>query len=846
MKRILKVNDKDTTRDIAMAVLLPDRQTNSDIRRFIKEARIASTLEHPNIVPIYDIGLDSSNVPYFTMKYLKGETLDEIIKKIKAGDEEYIKKYDLRLLLTILVRVSNAVSYAHSKGVIHLDLNPSNIHIGKFGEVLLLDWGLAKIMEEVELDDADETANRDIITQDMDLTLDGVAKGTPGYMAPEQASGKNSLKNEQTDVYGLGAMLYYILTKEKPVSGKDQNEILEKTINGEIISPHEKNNKEVISTTLAAVAMKALALHPEDRYNSAWDFIEEINAYLAGHSTMAEKAGIFKKMSLFVLRHKIISIFTIILLLISLSFTGFIVKSKIKQQGVWTKVYNKEFNKSTNSLNGLQFKDYFFSNTKKWEISEKGLKMKAFEWLYFRNLKLKNDIKVIIKLEYRNTPGALEVCINSDESKFLNSKWNTPVGYSFQFAGYTGRKNTISKSKIINENDILNLQNRRIEKNKEYTVTFEHLNDTLTLIEEGYPALSVVDIIPPKGKTSNNLYIRTFVSDVIIKEITIFRRSLPLQASPLIAGKVLFEHKNYTGAIEQYLTIANNYVGKGIAMQAIVEAYKIAITKLTKNNKSKYLKSIKSEINVEYPNFKYQYKILEFDAIEFWKNKEYDKCFALLQQIFEYNKNTKIISQILQYKDKDLTHEISSKLLSWLSKSNNLHNIDISYMNLKDLHSLKGSFITMLNCSKNKLSNLDGIEKIYGLQTLNLNYNNISNIDKLKNKKELKELTLTYNPIKNLSALENLQLESLNISNTNANLNSVVKMNLLELNIANCSEIKSLDKLKEIKTVQDIKISELSKESKEIILALPNIKYISTNSIEKISKEELKFMSFDK
>ncbi|MDD5599606.1 MAG: serine/threonine-protein kinase, partial [Victivallaceae bacterium] len=147
MKAVVQVSDKDTTRKVAMAII-PDFEDRSkkDINRFIREARITARLEHPNIVPIHDIGIDPNGSPYFTMKYLRGQSLALVLKKLNNGNPDALEQYTLPRLLRTYVKVANAIAFAHSKRIIHLDLKPENIHIGDFGEVLVLDWGLAKFI----------------------------------------------------------------------------------------------------------------------------------------------------------------------------------------------------------------------------------------------------------------------------------------------------------------------------------------------------------------------------------------------------------------------------------------------------------------------------------------------------------------------------------------------------------------------------------------------------------------------------------------------------------------------------------------------------------------------------
>ena len=151
MKAVLQVGDKDTTRNVAMAIIPDfDDRPKQDVNRFIREARITARLEHPNIVPIHDIGSDLNGSPYFTMKYLRGHSLAVTLKKLNQGDPEALKQYTLPRLLRTFVKVANAIAFAHSKQIIHLDLKPENVHVGDFGEVLVLDWGLAKFIGKEE------------------------------------------------------------------------------------------------------------------------------------------------------------------------------------------------------------------------------------------------------------------------------------------------------------------------------------------------------------------------------------------------------------------------------------------------------------------------------------------------------------------------------------------------------------------------------------------------------------------------------------------------------------------------------------------------------------------------
>ncbi|MBR4885411.1 MAG: serine/threonine protein kinase, partial [Lentisphaeria bacterium] len=228
MKMVLQMKDLDATRDVAMAVL-PEAPTRprEDLVRFIEEARITASLEHPNIVPVHEIGIDSTGAPYYTMKLLRGGTLAALIAKLAEGNEQFNAEYNTIRLLRIFLKICSGVAFAHSKGVIHLDLKPENIQVGDFGEVLIMDWGLAKVRDHLNTPETPDFNTETKVSGFGSGTLDGIMKGTPGYMAPEQAAGKNSARDERTDIYSLGAILYSLMTWKDPLEEKDVRDRIE-------------------------------------------------------------------------------------------------------------------------------------------------------------------------------------------------------------------------------------------------------------------------------------------------------------------------------------------------------------------------------------------------------------------------------------------------------------------------------------------------------------------------------------------------------------------------------------------------------------------------------------------
>ncbi|MCH2175309.1 MAG: serine/threonine protein kinase, partial [Lentisphaeria bacterium] len=226
MGEVMLGKDVGLLRKTVLKIIHPRLLKNSDqFARFITEARITGQLEHPNIVPVHDLGILDGELLYFSMKYIEGKELGQILESLRLGDPKS-QRFSIFSLLTIFRKICDAVAYAHSKGIIHRDIKPDNIMVGNYGEVLLVDWGLARHVDE-PLEKASPTATKDFFDEDnpgsATRTRDGIIKGTPAFMSPEQALGEVEIVNASTDIFLLGATLYAIATLEAPyaVSSKD-------------------------------------------------------------------------------------------------------------------------------------------------------------------------------------------------------------------------------------------------------------------------------------------------------------------------------------------------------------------------------------------------------------------------------------------------------------------------------------------------------------------------------------------------------------------------------------------------------------------------------------------------
>jgi eukaryotic-like serine/threonine-protein kinase len=315
MKKVYKVEDKTTGRFVAMAYSIKGDEQHNE--RFLREARLTSTLEHPNIMPVYDIGINEAGEPFFSMKLTGDQNLYEILKERMESGHEWPLVQRLNLFLSIC----EGLSYAHSRHVLHLDIKPQNILVGEFGEVLICDWGLGKILFDQE--DEDDAIDPSFFNE---MTMDGVIKGTPGYMAPEQVDKKLGDRDQRTDIYALGGILYALLSGQTPVKGETVDDIFGKTISGEIKPLRAYDSR--VPLALEAVAMKSLATLPDERYHSVEDVKTDIESFLGGFSTKAEKASFLRNAFLLMKRHKATTFFLLLIVLLSATFIWQLQKSE--------------------------------------------------------------------------------------------------------------------------------------------------------------------------------------------------------------------------------------------------------------------------------------------------------------------------------------------------------------------------------------------------------------------------------------------------------------------------------------------------------------------------------------
>lgn len=304
---VYRARQVSLNRDVAIKMIRSGTRASAQERaRFRSEVEITAGLEHPGIVPIHGSGTDADGCPYYVMRLIRDGSLKEAIERFHADGSPRAdpgrRSLELRKLLRRFLDACNAIEYAHGRGVLHRDLKPDNVIVGKHGETLVVDWGLAKVKGPDKAGSDGEEGPLSTSSGRSADTWPGSALGTLAYMSPEQARGDLEEIGPRSDVFSLGATLYCILTGKAPFTGDSRSEILRRVKEGAFASPRRVDPS--IARNLEAVCLKAMSLQPGNRYSTAGALAEEIERWLAGEPVQARVESIVERAARWIRRHK--------------------------------------------------------------------------------------------------------------------------------------------------------------------------------------------------------------------------------------------------------------------------------------------------------------------------------------------------------------------------------------------------------------------------------------------------------------------------------------------------------------------------------------------------------------
>ncbi|MCA9218414.1 MAG: protein kinase [Planctomycetales bacterium] len=297
--------DTQLARQVALKEIRQQYSNDEECRRrFVLEAQVTGALEHPGIIPVYGLGVNKEGYPYYAMRFIRGESMQQAIVRIHSPQNSETREREIRRLLQRFLAVCNTIEYAHSEGVLHRDIKPDNIMLGPYGETLVLDWGLAKVTDAK----TDSPSEQGCVLQSAapdagnGSTRMGAAMGTPGFMSPEQSLGWHDKLTPASDVYSLGCVLFCVATGSRPFDSNDIATIIRKTQTGEFPSPRAKNT--AVAKPLEAIILRAMATKANQRYQSAKLLADDVEAFLADEPVTAWEEPLSVKTRRWVKRHR--------------------------------------------------------------------------------------------------------------------------------------------------------------------------------------------------------------------------------------------------------------------------------------------------------------------------------------------------------------------------------------------------------------------------------------------------------------------------------------------------------------------------------------------------------------
>ncbi|NRA39117.1 MAG: serine/threonine protein kinase [Planctomycetes bacterium] len=520
--------DNNLERTVAIKVLTSKHNNDpNQVKKIIHEALITSRLDHPHIPPIYDLDRSSEEQIYYTMKKIDGLPLSILSEKSTADynqDElnSYTKKYDnIHEIVNIFTKVGEAVAYAHDKNIIHRDIKPSNIMLGAYGEVSLVDWGIA-----------------------IDLINDEQKKassGTPLYMSPEQARGE--LANEKSDIYCLGTSLYHILFKQCPFSTESADTFWDNKREGIIREPSEKQRR--MAPQLLAICMTCMAANPDDRYSSADEFVQELKRFQSGAHIGAYRYSFSELIKDWIKHNKSHVLWSSILLLFALVGGTLAYQQYQREYAGWgSPILTEDFSSAESWGN-----DWLVTNGSFIVIDDELRTDTGPEFLTWYNKRIHGSIRFECdsKIIPGAQPGDLTIMYSPDtENRLRDAK--TPVDiYYFQNGGYENTSSTIKSP-----HGRLDYTAKKLKSDKNYRIRVDIDGKDLRMYLNNELICSSELLFP---LDSGYIGIYGFYSGKSFDNISISNKELPEMTPIMSTGDLLYEKGLYELAIERYQKI---------------------------------------------------------------------------------------------------------------------------------------------------------------------------------------------------------------------------------------------------------------------------------------------------
>ncbi len=553
--RVYAVQDRSLNRTVALKLLRGARAAKPGVeQRFIHEARVTAMLEHPNVMPVHDIGTTDNGRVYFTMKNITGASLGDAIRAEKKGATPPEDFRTLNGKIGIFLKVCDALSFAHDKGFIHQDVKPDNIMLGEYGEVLLLDWGCALTAAE-----AVGQGNR-------------AAYGTPAYMSPEQA--RREAVDERSDVYCLGATISHALTLRHPTWSDDPERFWEKKREGAIDELSDQERRRV-PKTLRAIIMKALDPDPGQRYQTVAGFSRDLERFQAGQAVLAYHESPLEAFMRWYVRHRRIFWSTTAATVLILGVGGLLFREKLKEMLTWKLVFSEDFSRTTTADLDERWRATAFGDWRTavddtpgkpggtWTVRDGALFGKV-QGDGCHDIALAEPIHGDLRVEWTATSLRNGRNLNA----FIGGA-NRREGYTFHVGGFGDRARVaLTRGATDMRLDFARLP-EPIQIGTTYHFRMEREGYNVRLYVNDVKMIDYVDLDVLSGEGHQTFgFDVTNGSDLRIDNIRVYHHPLPQKVSPLATPKHFEDEGQYENALSRYRSLQHAYPGTDIAARA--------------------------------------------------------------------------------------------------------------------------------------------------------------------------------------------------------------------------------------------------------------------------------------
>jgi tetratricopeptide (TPR) repeat protein len=776
--QVFAVLDRHLDREIAVKVMHASSPASSDTRRFIEEARLTARLEHPNILPIYDVGCDKLGRFYFSMRRATGQTLADMIRQASSSElpaaiRSVMDRVDL------IVRVCDAVAYAHSRGIIHRDVKPSNIVLGEFGEVTLIDWGTA-----LDQHGARSNAPPQVV-------------GTPIYMSPEQARGEQA--DEKSDVYCLGATLWHLLTLHRPTFvGLPDEEFWAKKKRGELPEPPPG-----APAALMDIAKKALAPKPAARYASATELRDALKTWQRHQASIAlteralgelgavqkskeygsytrvcetlrhaledwpdnaeARAGLSRALAVtarFALARGDLELAAETLdpgdathdalrdaiaaarrtlaktrrkaarlraaaagfVLVGIAIAWWLVRDYQRARGAWQLAW--QLDASADPATQLET---MFATAEPPKRDDKGLLLPQVGALYWlREPGTRGNVRFEADVEWPTAVDGFEVMLHTPYEP-PPQPWLIPASTSCQFGGWNGAVSFISENRTAGQPKVSDGVGVTFVPGKRYVLTFTLSRDEAALEVDHVEKLRVRSLLPLGDARYRKIALRTWGA-IAIHSLKVWRQSLPAQPTPLLAGDALVSAGLYDEAARAYREVANDFRGTTIAEDALARAF---LSSALSDKRDPDFEEPLRTLVAEHPNSRHRQRCEEVATTTAWAAGRMGEALESAERTLDRYPASRVALSLVGTRPARLAREPAKKLLALVARTRDVSGLDLSWMDLGDLELLRGMPLVVLSVKGTGITSLEPLRGM-ALRNIDFSFTDVSDLGPLR------------------------------------------------------------------------------------------------------------------